>query len=199
MSGYKGVKFSTTMLGTAAPDDLRLEQLKKWCTFYHTHHLAPPYPGGSYGNLSYRQQPNAESFIITGTCMGLKENLENHQFVQVERCDMNQKVVYARGCRKPSSESMLHYAIYQQRPDVQAIFHGHGEVIMHQAEAMGWPITHQAEPYGTIELVESVLDILKDHHLVIMRNHGFLILGSSLQDAGARTQTILQEVLGVPA
>jgi hypothetical protein len=43
------------------------------------------------------------------------------------------------------------------------------------------------------------LDILKDHHLVIMRDHGFLILGSSLQDAGARTQTILQEVLGVPA
>lgn len=197
MSGYKGVKFTTTMLSDGAPEDPRLAQLKQWCSFYHQHHLAPPYPGGSYGNLSFRQQPDALSFMITGTCMGLKENLQNHQFVQVERCDMAEKIVYARGCRKPSSESMLHYAIYQQRPDVQAIFHGHGEVIMQQAEAKGWPITHQAEPYGTTALVESVLEVLGTNHLVIMRGHGFLILGTSLQDAGTRSQAILSEIQGV--
>lgn len=194
MSGYQGVKFTTTMCGDTVPQDHRLNELKRWCTFYHRHHLAPPYPGGSYGNLSFRQRPDADSFIITGTCMGLKENLQDHQFVLVERCDMNRRIVFARGCRKPSSESMLHYAIYQQRPDVHAIFHGHGEIIMNNAEVLGFPITHHALPYGTPELVNSVLEVLEDHHLVIMRDHGFLILGSSLQDAGNRTEQILKKV-----
>ena len=193
MSGYEGVKFTTTMLGEEVPQDVRLAQLKQWCTFYHTHHLAPPYSGGSYGNLSFREAPDAESFIITGTCMGLKENLRNDQFVQVSYCDMEQRIVFARGCRKPSSESMLHFAIYQQRPDVEAIFHGHGEVIMNHAEQLGLPITGTAEPYGTVELAKSLLAILADHHILIMRDHGFIVLGNSLADAGVRTMALLEK------
>ena len=50
---YEGVKFKTEMIGNDLPDDPRLDRLKYWCRVFHNENLAPPYDGGSYGNLSF--------------------------------------------------------------------------------------------------------------------------------------------------
>jgi len=155
--GYEGIKFNVTFLKETAPSHSQLDELKKWCTVFHEKGLAPPYPGGSYGNLSFRT--NRSSFIITGTCMGLKENLHDDCFVEVTDVDFEYKNIFVYGLRNPSSESMLHAAIYKFRPDVNAIFHGHCEVLLHNAITLGVPETAEEKPYGTIELVDSVLEI----------------------------------------
>jgi len=98
--------------------------------------------------------------------------------------DLESGIVYAIGSRKPSSEAMVHYAIYHARPDIQAVFHGHCDKISRDAEKLGIPITSREEPYGTIALVERVLESLDGLDFLEMRNHGFLALGKSLDDAG---------------
>ncbi|HQH18284.1 MAG TPA: class II aldolase/adducin family protein [Bacteroidales bacterium] len=181
---YTGIKFKTIFNKTQTPVDTRIKELKKWCEIFHKKNLAPPYPGGSYGNLSFRTENNKNEFIITGTCIGFKNNLSDDCFVKIISCDIINNVIYAEGTRNPSSESMLHYAIYKKRPDVNAIFHGHSNEILQSAKTLGIPETAKEESYGTIELVNSVLSILKEHNFLCMKNHGFISLGKSMNEAG---------------
>lgn len=181
---YAGIKFKTIFNKTQTPVDTRIKELKKWCEIFHGKNLAPPYPGGSYGNLSFRTENNKNEFIITGTCIGFKNNLSDDCFVKIISCDIINNVIYAEGTRNPSSESMLHYAIYKNRKDVNAIFHGHSNEILQSAKTLGIPETAKEESYGTIELVNSVLSILKEHNFLCMKNHGFISLGKSMNEAG---------------
>jgi L-fuculose-phosphate aldolase len=181
---YEGVKFRTKMIGKDLPSDIRLNKLKHWCIIFHEKDLAPPYDGGSYGNLSFRLKDNEDDFIITASQSGLNESTTNDRFVTIPRVDLEAGIVYAIGSRKPSSEAMVHYAIYHARPNVQAIFHGHCDIISRDAEKLSIPITSKEEPYGTIALVERVLETLDDLYFLEMRNHGFLALGKSLDEAG---------------
>ncbi|MBU1036460.1 class II aldolase/adducin family protein [Patescibacteria group bacterium] len=181
---YQGVKFKTKMLGSEIPQDLRLEGLKDWCKKFHHYNLAPPYEGGSYGNLSFRLQDGQDQFIITGTKIGLKNELADDCFVRIQSCDLEKGTVYAHGMREPSSESMLHFAIYHQRKDVNAIFHGHCQKILSKASKLKITETVKEEPYGTVELVQGVLDILNDKSFLIMKEHGFISLGKNIKEAG---------------
>ena len=181
---YVGVKFKTEMIGKDLPSDPRLDRLKYWCNLFYEKGLAPHYKGGSYGNLSFRLKNNEEDFIITASQSGLNESNTNDRFVVVPRVDLGARIVYAIGLRKPSSESMIHYAIYSMRPDIQAVFHGHCDKISRDAEKLGIPVTSKEEPYGTIALVDKVLESLDNLYFLEMRNHGFLALGKSLDDAG---------------
>ncbi len=182
--GYEGAKFETEMIGTDLPSDPRINRLEYWCKVFHEKNLAPPYEGGSYGNLSFRLKDDENVFIITASKSGLNESTTKDRFVTVSSIDLEAEIVYASGLREPSSEAMVHYAIYHARSDVQAIFHGHCAEISRDAEKSGIPITSQEEPYGTIALVEQVLETLSNLDFLEMRNHGFLALGKSLDEAG---------------
>lgn len=191
---YEGVKFTPEMVSTQIPTDPRLEKLKYWCTLFHEKKLAPPYSGGSYGNLSFRLEPGKNSFIITASQSSLGET-ENDRFVTVNSIDLEKGIVNAEGIRQPSSEAMVHYAIYEARPDIQAIFHGHCESISSKAEQLGIPITSQEEESGTIELVNRVLEIAGDANFLEMKNHGFIALGTSLDEAGQLTLEMYEKSL----
>jgi ribulose-5-phosphate 4-epimerase/fuculose-1-phosphate aldolase len=184
---YKGVKFRVEFLGRAPPSDRRVEELKRWCRIFAEKNLAPPYEGGSYGNLSFRMSSGSDSFIITGSKIGLKDSLTNDCFVRIEKIDMKNGVVHAEGSREPSSESMVHYAIYQHRPEVNAIFHGHCAEITACTSRLGIPETCREEPYGTIQLVERVVEIVNDGDFFQMKNHGFVSLGKTMDAAGDLT------------
>ena len=188
---YHGVKFKTVFLDDIAPSDTQIDKLKYWCRIFHEKNLAPPYEGGSFGNLSYRLG-DSNSFIITGSKIGLKDNLLDEHFVRVESYDRKKYILNVRGVREPSSESFLHSAIYTNRKDINAIFHGHCPAILAQAEKLGLISTKREEPYGTSELVDSVLEILGENNFVIMKNHGFLSLGPTPDEAGEVTIKILK-------
>jgi len=175
-------QFQTEFIDDQIPDDPRLPGLQHWCAEFHRRGLAPLYAGGSYGNLSFRLKPGAAEFIITASGLALKDQLTADCFVLVSAVDQARRVVRAHGRRVPSSETMLHHAVYAARPDVNAVFHGHSERFF----ALGLPETDRAVPYGSLELVASVLPLLARHDLVIMKDHGFLALGKDLDEAGQR-------------
>lgn len=180
---YEGVRFVTTLVGIKAPTDTRTGELQYWCGAFHGHGLAPPYKDGSFGNLGFRRKAGANAFIITTSKTGLGA-LTTNNFSEVLYVDLGRGIVYASGVREPSSESMVHYAIYRERPDVGAVFHGHSPEILASANALGVPETEREMPYGTLGLVEEVLKVLNRENFLIMKNHGFLSLGETMQEAG---------------
>ncbi len=178
------VSFTTTFTDNLPPRDPALEELKRWCKRFHEQGLTPSYEGSSLGNLSFRAARGESSFVITASQLELKNNLSAEAFVRVHDCSLDQKTVHASGTREPSSESILHFEIYKARSDINAIFHGHCAPILERAEEMGIPITRREEPFGSVALVQRVLEILDDHRFIIMRNHGFLSLDEDMESAG---------------
>ncbi|MEJ2595765.1 MAG: class II aldolase/adducin family protein [bacterium] len=97
--------------------------------------------------------------------------------------------------REPSSEAMLHYAIYAQRPDVQAILHGHCVQITAKADILGLPVTRQAVESGTLLIVEQVMEVIDDHPFLEIRDHGFLSMSESIETAGLRALEMIQRAM----
>ena len=179
---YNGVKFTTVYKHKVPPQHEGLALLKQWCKLFHEKGLAPPYPGGSYGNLSFRTATG--SFIITGTCIGMKDTLADDCFVEIHDCNAETKEIVVTGMRPPSSETFMHYTIYQNRKDVQAIFHGHNAQITLNASALGIPETPETVAYGTLELAESVLGILGSNNFIVIKEHGFVAMENTMELAG---------------
>ena len=73
---YKGIKFKTKTIKEDLPNDPEINRLKYWCNIFHKKNLAPPYKGGSYGNLSFRLKNN-KGFIITACQNGLNDSITN--------------------------------------------------------------------------------------------------------------------------
>ena len=150
------------------------------------------YAHGSTGNISVK---TGEGIIITPTnsCMGL---LEPHRLSLVDK-DGN----HVSG-DKPSKEAFLHLAMYGERPESQAIVHLHSThsvalSILEDTDpddAMP-PLTAYARmklgrlavvPYfrpGDRALAEAVRLRAREHHAVLLANHGPVVAGKSLDDA----------------
>jgi ribulose-5-phosphate 4-epimerase/fuculose-1-phosphate aldolase len=182
-----GVKFRTEFLSATVPADIRLEELKAWCAEFHKRNFAPPYGEFSQGNLSFRIRPGETAFIISGSQVGWKDSLTDDKFVTVHGCDMEKGIVFSSGTRAPSSESLLHFAIYRARNDVQAVFHGHSpEILRCLDRPTDIPETREKYSYGSLELAQSVIEVLGDADFIIMKRHGFISLGETMEEAGRR-------------
>jgi L-fuculose-phosphate aldolase len=164
------------------PTHPKIRDLKRWCGKFYKRGWVPWIREVSCGNLSFRVWKN--EFIITGSQVGIKESLPNDCFVRVMECDLKRLMVHASGLRAPSSESMLHYAIYKQRPEVNAIFHGHSSFILRYAPKLGIIETKEKKPPGTLDLVKEVLKVLDENNFIILKEHGFLSLGKDMEGAG---------------
>lgn len=190
---HQGVKFRTEIVSKAIPKDPRIEELKYWCREFHRYNLTPLHESGSCGNLSFRLENGKDQFIITGSRIGLKDALPDNCFVKVSSVDLETGIVSAHGTREPSSESMLHFAIYRQRKDVNAMFHGHSQEILSCVNKLRIPETKQEEPYGSIKLVQSVLEVLDNKSFLTIKKHGFISLGRTMKKAGELTLQIYRE------
>ncbi|MFA5098056.1 MAG: class II aldolase/adducin family protein [Candidatus Margulisiibacteriota bacterium] len=184
--------FRTIIRRCSVPDLDRMPELMNWCRRFQQSGLTPVYELGTLGNLSFRVKPWSEHhFVITGTKLGAKDRLTNDSFAEVVSCDEYNHIVYAHGTREPSSEVFLHYSIYQNRPDVCAIFHGHCDLILNAAQVLGIPQTAKEEPFGTLALARAVRYILGRENFVIMKNHGFISMGHDMDEAGRIAMDIL--------
>lgn len=177
-------KFTTVITGGYEPDTRDLDKLISWCAKFHEAGLAPSYGGGTFGNLSYRIEKGKPAFVITASAVGLKNKLTHDEFVEVRSVNFETMTVTARGSRNPSSESILHHAIYQKRNDINAVFHGHCEEILNSRARLKIMSTEREEPYGSVELVNGVLALIGDRKIIIMKNHGFIAIGGDMDEAG---------------
>lgn len=179
---YTGPKFDTKFLVKNPPSHMGLDKLIHWCSVFHKENLTPIHESGTAGNLSFRVKN--EKFIITGAGLIGKCTLTPADFVFVEDCNIAERSVVVSGERLPSSESMMHFAIYKNLPEVNAIFHGHHHGLLHSAKRMGIPITSRVCPYGSEKLIESILPMLGKTNFFMIREHGFLSLGKTMDEAG---------------
>ncbi len=101
----------------------------------------------------------------------------------------------------PSSETPLHLAIYNSRPDIHAIVHTHSvhatavstlvqelPAIHYQMVDLGGPVpVAPYETFGSHELAASVLGVLTERTAALMQNHGSITVADTLKKALART------------
>jgi autoinducer 2 (AI-2) kinase len=105
----------------------------------------------------------------------------------------------------PSSERMLHCAVYRNSPNVGAVIHSHAPkaTILGLAGLPFLPISTEAAfigeiprvPFimpGTVELADAVGAAARDAPAVIMQNHGLIVGGQNLRHAMDMTLIIEQ-------
>jgi len=175
------IRFNISFVSDEVPRDARIDELKEWCERFQRKGLTPEFEGNYTGNLSFRSR---EGVVITASGLKSKENLGNDCFVYVKNYDEQGNTVYIEGSRQPSSEAVMHFLIYKTRKEVNAVFHGHNDAIIMNAEKLGFPVTEREYEPGTIELAKEALKVLGDKNLIVLKNHGFVSLGRTMKEAG---------------
>jgi len=184
--GYVGTKFRTVFAGHEPPRDARLDELVNWCRRFARLGIV----GKAMGNLSFR---TANGFIISPTGTD-PTTIAREQFVEVVKADVAKRELTVRGVGEPSSESMMHAAIYAARAEVNAVFHAHSDELLAAATRLELVVTEREQPYGTSELAAEIMKILDGHDFFIIRNHGFVALGRTIDEAGRRVEDMLAQV-----
>ena len=141
------------------------------------------------GNISVRY---GENILITasGTCLS---DLAEEDIVLI---DKNSNV--PEGDKKPSSEKNLHIAVYNLRPDINAIIHCHAPYTSAFAVShipLSKPIISEnvfyfgeipVAPYalpGSDKLVENTAKFFVKHDAVLLANHGIVIGAKDIKNA----------------
>lgn len=165
----------------AAPNLPATEALIAAAKSLHARGLTPSYGPGDHGNLSCR---TPDGCLITGRETP-KDALRSEDLAHVvgrEQLADRARLVYD-GCRRPSTDALMHLEIYARRPDIGAIIHGHDGRALANAERLGLPITRTSARTNSLELIEETAALCARHDYVILRDHGFLALGATLDAA----------------
>ena len=154
------------------------------------------------GNFSVRDKETGY-IVITPTGMDRAEMLPEDVVV----IDMQGRVVEALTGKKPTSESMMHIAVYKARPDVGAIVHTHSKnttaidvmnkpipEIVYELFLLGCkkgyiPVAPYGRP-GTKELAQSVLKPLEISDVALMQAHGVIAVAKDLKEALLRASYV---------
>ena len=151
----------------------------------------------SFGHCSVRHPDNPKHYLLSRA--RAPERIETADIMELT---LEGDPVDARG-RRPYLERFIHGAIYEQRPDVQAVVHNHSpgvipfgitgkklKPIMHMCATIGHevPIWDQHKKFGdTNLLVESMAmgrDLAKTlgkGRTALMRGHGSIVVGKELR------------------
>lgn len=164
------------------------ERIKKEITKYGKIAGQKDLTPGISGNISYRK---SDKILITssGSANGY---LKDKDFSVI---DFDGNVI--SGNKKPSTERYLHINFYENRSDINCVFHTHSPYLTAYASAgitpddnilpeiiycFGKiPIAKYATP-GSVELVEKTSVYLKDYDVVLMENHGVVVGGTTVKD-----------------
>lgn len=108
----------------------------------------------------------------------------------------------------PSTEALLHLSTYKNRPDVKAVVHTHS-IYASVAAVRGSPLppivdemmmylggSIEVSDYGfpgTEELADNVVHALGDRGAVLIRHHGMMAVGSTIEEALERA-TLVERV-----
>ena len=153
---------------------------------------------GSAGNVSVRI-PEKEELLITPSQVDY-EKITPYQIVHI---DFETKQL--GGDWTPSSEKIMHTAVYKARPDVQAIIHMHsryasvlsatGNGIRPLMEEMIMSLGGEIQlakfsKVGSKELGDNAVEALGKRKAVLLTNHGALVCGKNLEEVLRLSQMV---------
>lgn len=182
------IKFKCTLKKTGPIEESQFINIEKWRTILYKISLIGEYKpeGLGYGNLSKRVAK--DEFVITGTQTGKYANLDGYQYTRVVKCNLDKMKVDALGPINPSSESLTHYAIYSQCPQIQFIFHVHHKGLWQFMLDNGHDQTADNIDYGTQEMANEAIRCIggKNFGIFAMKGHedGVISYGQTSEDAG---------------
>lgn len=149
------------------------------------------------GNISVKTAD--DEFLVTATGVS-KGFMTSESIVKI-----NSKGEIISGVSKPSSEIKLHFAVYEVRSDAKAVVHAHPPVATGFAVA-GIPLDKKTltevvmslkqiplADYGTpltMELADTIKNLIKDHDAILLSNHGAITTGKDLFDAYYKMETL---------
>lgn len=175
LDGYIGVKFEAVCRDKNLPAHCdEIISIFKENGKQLLHYGMAPANGG---NMSTRF---GEGFLITasGSNLGC---IEDDEVVYVESFSIEEKTVYYRGSRPPSSETFLHGLLLQEKSRIRTVIHAHDETAASMELSGIIPESAKEEPYGTVALARVCLDTFAEGcDIVVLKNHGYVAVGSSL-------------------
>ncbi len=119
------------------------------------------YEGLGFGNISQRLNNNDSSFLVSGTQTGHLDPLGKQDWCIVQSADPEKNTIISEGPSKPSSEALTHACVYIERPEVQAIIHGHCPVIWRNTRQLNLSHTDYHIAYGTPEMALAVTQLIR--------------------------------------
>lgn len=151
----------------------------------------------SYGHVSVRHPDAPRRFFLAASVSPEQIRLED-----ILEYDADAQPVEPTA-RAQYSERFIHAAIYAQRPDVQAVIHGHADAVLpftvtdvklrpllHVAAIIGHdiPVWDMGDEFGDTDLLvtepahaHSLARTLGHGRVVLMRGHGFTAAAASLE------------------
>ena len=147
---------------------------------------------GASGNVSMRLGSDDELLAVTPSSVPYGDLTEDSIVVT----DFDVEPV--EGELPPSSETLLHVAVYRARPDVGAVIHTHSvytsvaavagleipPIIDEMVIAVGGPVKLSAYAFpGSEELADSVCEALGPRNAALIKNHGAVGVGRDLREA----------------
>jgi L-fuculose-phosphate aldolase len=165
------------------------------------------------GHVSVRLPDDPSRFFMKAHSLGLDEIAPDN----ILTIDMEAQVV--AGTARRHSETYIHSEIFKARPDVQAIVHTHPPYAV-AFSATGRPLKCYSQPaalfYEALGIYDGTINLIRDakmgaavaaalgpHRAVLLRNHGAVCIGATLEEAvvgtimlenAARVQMITEAV-----
>lgn len=152
------------------------------------------------GNVSCRiRRPDGDHFAVTAS------RVPYHRFTIDDVLIVDEEIEPVVGDGVPSSESLLHMAVYRARPDVGAVIHTHSvyasayavaarpipALLDEQVVALGGAV--EVADYGASaseQLADNAVGALGDRAAVLLRNHGAVGVGADLEEAIAVVELV---------
>ena len=194
-SGF--IQFNPVQLSATVPENT--SPLREACTTLAAYDLHTSYTGtdliGSNGNVSVRR---TSGFVVTATQLPSKHNLAPEDCVHLETCANGEARFH--GSKLPSSESIMHWHLFETFPAIQAIVHVHesNALLYSEPNRTRWAelgIVESAQDIGggTIEVGRATAEAFTtESSYVILKNHrpdwdpgrtGTVVMGRTLEEA----------------
>ena len=198
------IQFNPVQLSATVPENTTA--LREACSTLADLDLHTTYSGtdliGSNGNVSVRR---TSGFVITATQLPSKHNLAPEDCVHIETCAGGEARFH--GAKLPSSESIMHWHLFETFPAIQAIVHVHesNALLYSEPNRTRWAelgIVESAQDIGggTIEVGQATAETFTtETSYVILKNHrpdwnpgrtGTVVMGRTLEEAVDRALKI---------